>query len=621
MKQYRKIILSALLCGGLASVHASESDTLFVSTETLGAKYALALSDIQMKSGESSFGVLIRREYGSTLTRGAWVQFYKDRILCNEEIVVNNLNDGDAKHDYLFIRQGTTVSLYRDGILCATIVEKQALPISTSKADKLNEFTVAGCDQLMAGYKAEILSATESQDVDEAAREQNIGNMLSVDYKNMVKDPYMNHGFLSTGLGAATRSFTSNAASWGGWGSEATVVSDAYSGPYSVKISGQASNNGTVTTGASLDLSVSLAKGSYLIRAMVKSDGYVGKIAIDGENGYIPVTDTRNEWKQVEGVLSCTAARNTLYINNNDFTNDGTLYVDNVEIYKALTSVSMATKYIPYYEIPKNTTYKSTVERSAYMMGFQIDPENCSQLDTEKLDYSGAARLTRKVEGSKLYAMSFPGDLDVISVTGTYDGKTYTDEPLFSGVDYLLCKYNYPYFDYCATDQEITAGCYLIQFVDNLEGMSVSMTTSKKKELEKGNAEYRLVGNPLFKKYTPEGKFLKFNENSQTFLLTENEEINPFEAYIETSASVPVNIIYPQITTDFKQIEANDGSRISVYSVEGGVVINALATTTVDVYSVSARKIDSWQLSEGENRKDLPVGFYVIGGKKVIVTR
>lgn len=624
MKYYKILTLFLLLWIGIIPSQAMENDTLFMTPDTLGTQYTLSLSGIQLKNQDSSFGLLIRRPYGNSSSRCIWTEFFRDCIKVNGNIVASGLNDTEKVHDYLIIRGSSSVNLYRDGILLATLPESNSSPFQSSQASLKFESTLTGCNNLSEGYSASILSCITSQEVDEAILENHITEMLPVPFKNMVNDPYMNHGFSNTGLGAQTRTLYSNAASWGGWGSEATTLYEgAYSGNSCVKISGQAYNNGTTTSGASLDLPLTLTSGtSYLVRAMVKSDGYIGKIAIEGENGYIPITDTQNEWKQIEGILSCTASRKMLYINNYDFINSGTLYIDNVEVYKCFTSTNVGynNPYVPYLELAKGKKYVSATERELYMAGFQLEKGSCSELDLKNLNYHGAARITREIEGSKLYAISLPGDLSIITVTGKYDGNTYTDKPLFNGLDYILQKYEYPYFNYCPTDQNITAGYYLIQFVDNLEGLKISMTMGKKKEIEKTNNTYYLAGNPTFTKYTPEGKFLKFNEDSQRFDLTENEEINPFEAYIATSVSVPVDVIYPQQATDFKQIQSNDGNKISLYTVDGGVILYSLENTIIDVYSASAEKIATWEVTDGENFKPLPRGFYLIGGKKVIIS-
>ncbi len=622
MKLYN-YLACAFLFGCSLNVQALENDTLFVQTDTLGTQYTLQLSDAQLKDPVDSYGILVRRPFGNN-SRGAFVEFYKDRVVANGTIVANFLTDGDDKHDYLIIRNSAGMNLYRDGILLATIPETVSLSMKTSHSDQKYEYTVVGCSGLEDGYSASVISGTESSVIDESIFEDNISNMLPMSSRNLVGDPYMNHGFLNSGLNAKSRFFYSNAASWDGWGADASIVTEgAYSGATCVKIFGQAFGNGTATTGASLDLPLTLNSGiSYMVRAMVKSEGFVGKIAIEGERGYIPLTDTHGEWVQVEGILTCTSSRSKLYINNYDFVNSGTLYIDNVEVYRGYTPTTATAGVVdvPYLEIPASSKYKSSVSRSLYMAGFQLGTK-CSELDITNLNYSGAARLTNTVEGSKLYPLYFPGDLKVVTVTGSYDGNSYSDQPLFNGVDYILQKYKYPQFEYCSVDEPISAGTYLIQFVDNLDGLKVSMTTGVAKDCISEETAYRMVGNSTYAKYTPEGRFLKFDEAAQCFKLVEGAAVNPFEAYIETASPTPVSTIYPHWVTDFKRVYSNEGVRLSLYTTEGGVTVNASENATVNVLTLEGRVVAVWQLNEGENYFSLPLGIYFVGGNKVVVDR
>ena len=77
--------------------------------------------------------------------------------------------------------------------------------------------------------------------------------------------------------------------------------------------------------------------------------------------------------------------------------------------------------------------------------------------------------------------------------------------------------------------------------------------------------EYRMVGNPTFASYTPEGTFLKYDESKGIFTRTSNEAIGPFDAYIATDAYNPLNQIAPNgVITSFKRIPMEDGKRMSV---------------------------------------------------------
>ncbi len=626
MNLYKTLAFATLLLGSSVSSYALDNDTLFVTPETLSSQYTLRLSDIRLTDPSASFGAVVRRPYGVGNSRGCFVEIFSDRIEANGTVVARSFFDGLGSHDYLIVRSSSGFQLYRDNILLALLSEAANLPVTTSQRSSDAEFTVVGCLNLADGYSASVVSASSAETVDESEGEDNLSLMLSSEFRNLVSDPYLTHGFVTSGLGAGDRIFYSNAASWGGWGPDAEFIQEgAYSGGSCVKVWGQAYNNGSVTTGASLDLSISLSSGlTYLVRAMVRSEGYVGKLYIDGENGYIPIPDTEGEWRLVEGLLSCTATRRTLKINNADYDNSGTLYIDNVEVYRGYTTtnVGISTTHVPFLEIPKGRKYSSAFSRTLYMAGFENDGTSYSELDETNIDFIGAARYSRSIEGSKLYPVSFTGDLQLVTVTGSYDGNSYTDHPLFNGVDYILQRYVGPHFEYYPVDQPAASGAYLIQFVDNLEGQKVSMIMGGSSPVSvPSEGDYRLMGNPTFAQYVPEGRFLRFDESAQCFLLTQDEGIAPFEAYIETSASNPVSVIYPEsLYTGFQQIISGDGTRMGIYSCEGGVVINSLDRTQVDVYELSGRKWATWEISEGANFQSLPQGFYLIAGKKVVVS-
>ncbi len=619
MKKIRYIFIGLVLL--IVGSATAQTDTLFVPlAENLGAAFTVKLTDAQLADANASFTMIVRR----TASRGAAFEVSANQILGNGAIVAKGFDGGLDKHTYLISRASTKLNLYRDGYLLASVSEGK-IPITTSSAAQTSEVTLAHLSGLNSDYAYALTSTLNSEVPDETAMETNISNMLTADYKNLVTDPYMNHGFLCDGVGASNRTFYSNASIYSGWGGEASLdEQNAYSGPYCIKVSGQAYYNATKPTGASIDLPLTFATGtSYLIRAMVKSVGYKGKIAIDGESGYLLITDTDGKWKQVEGVITTTAARTLLTINNSNFENTGTLYIDNLEVYKASTNATIGTSTaISLLQATPGTTYSSSVARNVYMFGITQNESSYSQVNLDNITYSGATCLTKTVAGSALYPIKLNGPLQMATVTGYFDGSTHTAEPIFNGIDFMVLRYVAPYFEYLPVDEPIESGSYLFQFVDNFDGKSISLISGADASVA-GTVlpgSHELVGNPILMDYTPAGKFYKFNAGSQKFVLTENETIMPLEAYITASETELGKEIYPvAVPTGFQNIKGEDGTRLGIYTQSGSVTINAQSATTVDVFAISGQKIATFQLSEGSNDFVLPGGFYFIGGQKVIV--
>ncbi len=619
-----KIIAALLLASGTYSAaNASDTDTLFCLPDTLGSNYTLILNDAQLKNETDSFTVFIRHERG-TRNWAAAIKFQAGQIKANNEVIVRNLKDGMQPHNYRFVHNYKGLYIYRNNILMASTSEIwRNIPYETSKQNLPAEFTLIGCDAMAEGMKLKVedkLQAIEPQPIDyEDKTEQMLGST-----KNLIKDPFMNTPFVLDNAQAPDRSYTSNIGTIGGWGSEAEMSSDSYSGPLCVKISGQAYNNGMASTGASLEIPVSLSMNmTYLVRAMVRSYGYIGRISV-GESSYITINDTQGEWQQIEGLLTPSATTSYITINNADYENDGTLYIDNIEVY-ATSNLHDRVDVIPYATLPANTLsrYPYDTDTQIHMLGFTLDGERSSQLDPSNIRFDGAVSLTQTVKGSVLYPIYFPGTLQSMDITGTYDGKTWKNLVAVNGLDYLVYRYNAPYFELCPTDEPIPAGSYLIQFVENLEDAQIRMITyTKKKDQNTSGNGLRLIGNDTYTLYTPNGKFLKFNAEEGKFILTENEALAPFEAYLTTDESVPVKEVYPYLTaTGLKQISTETGNRISVYSVEGGIMIHASAPENVSIYHNNGAILKEVSLNEGANFQPLAPGFYLVGNQKIGVVR
>lgn len=599
------------------AISAQEQDSLVIAQGdevTMGSQYTISLKNIKLKSDNSEMTIKVRSaNYG----RGGNITFTPKQIIFEagdkKTVIADNLIDGLDAHDYTITRLAT-IRIFRDGTQIATISDN----IYKNETPRV---VVIGADNLEDGYKFTIDSQEDNINPDVSLYENNISNMLT-DFDNLAEDPYCNKGFLTTGKDASTRIFNTLDAVYGGWGSEAYIETEnVYSGNYSIRLEGQAAWDDNGTTGASLDQNISFkSQKPYLIRAMVNSNGYEGKIGIEGENAFIHITDTKGEWKQVEGLLIPSDNRSNLYVNNADFVNNGTLLIDNFEVYEGYSNTAIGLKSsVPCVSVPAGTVWSPNKKVSVYMIGLTDNGTSYSQIDTAKVTVTGSAYLTKKVEGSQMYSMCFPGNLNGMTVTGSFDGNEYNEEPLYNGVDYILQRFDYPYFKYIDENETITNGCYLVQFVDNLDGLNVKMFFNKEKSAKAQEGEYVFTENPIFADFAPEKKFYKFNEEKQRFELTEGETIKPFEAYIATTASQPVSNFTPDGSTGIQRLNGTDGSRMSIIPVNGGVEINAIKASVVSIYSITGQKIAIEKVSQGRNSISLAPGIYIVGGKKVAV--
>ena len=595
---------------------AEEGDSLFIDkTQRLGTKYTVTLKPVKLVSDTKEFKVTTSRLYNERYMgvqmivrpRAILATNFKDTIM-----VAERMDDGMSAHEYTIVRSSMTVQIYRDKVLLGKIQERL---IPHGKGITLYNLSTINQDY---NVLIDTLNATVP---DEIMNEKNISNMLPSSCKNLIEDPYCNRGFTCTGLNAEDRTFYSQNAIYTGWGPNAHIdLNEKYSGRSSIRLQGQAVYP---NKGASLDVAINFAAATpYYIRAMVKSNGYEGKIGISNCNNYIHLTDTKGEWKQIEGVLTPTSASNLLYINNEDFNNNGTLWIDNVEVYEALkspSSIGLRTE-IPYVMLDANYTWNPTKEINVYMLGFTDNGATYSQINPEKVHMLRGSRLKKKIKGSQLYAVYFPGELQGMCVTGYYDGFNHTEEALLPGVDYILQEYVYPRFNYVDTDQPIKAGGYLVQFVDNMDGCNITMTFNEHQLQGETELPYFMSGNTSGANFAPANRFYRFNETTQCFHLTSGEAVKPFEAYIATDATVPVQKIVPNgISTGIKRLYANNGARISVCPTENGIIIYASEESFIDIYTTNGRMYKKIMLKKGQNTTTLPKGIYLVGQQKVIV--
>ena len=216
--------------------------------------------------------------------------------------------------------------------------------------------------------------------------------------------------------------------------------------------------------------------------------------------------------------------------------------------------------------------------------------------------------------------MYFPGDVQAVQITGSYDGRTFTNLPGVNGLDYIIYRQNGEVFEVCPTGEPVPAGCYLVQFVDNLADASVSIQTGRKKMQGFSEKDYNFVGNDAYKMFTPAGRFLRYDAAAGCFRLTEGEALEPFEAYIATSVGNPVDVYYPPlVTTGLQHIDSESGARMSVYATQGGISIYATRAEEIAIFRTDGALAGTVSLAEGENFYPLPSGIYIVKNTKVAV--
>lgn len=230
------------------------------------------------------------------------------------------------------------------------------------------------------------------------------------------------------------------------------------------------------------------------------------------------------------------------------------------------------------------------------------------------------------VNTTQLYPLYFPGYLSSIKASGKVDFKDIEGQDLVYGLDYVVLKYEYPRFSYVELDEGETlqCGCYLMQFVDNLNNTNIQMkfTGAKDTTWVEPTVEcpYVLAGNTGLVRQNIDGYFLRYNPESLRFELKKNDVVNGLEAYIATNSTYPVTqIAVGPVTTALKRVYADDGTSLSVKPINGGAVIYSGAESTLPIYNASGQLIKIAYLDQGSNTIDLPRGLYVAGGVKFSV--
>lgn len=175
---------------------------------------------------------------------------------------------------------------------------------------------------------------------------------------------------------------------------------------------------------------------------------------------------------------------------------------------------------------------------------------------------------TKTVKGSAMYSMYFPWDLDKVTVSGTIDGKTYTNLELFHGVDFICQRFlggtlgsNPLPFSYLDESTPLLSGGYIIQFADNYDGQTVTFTFKPEATGElPAPGEAVLTGDPDGRLRSLKTPLYKFDTDEQRFeYCPEGKIISAYEAYISVEDSVWMShnpYIVPQGSVGIERINA-----------------------------------------------------------------
>jgi hypothetical protein len=236
---------------------------------------------------------------------------------------------------------------------------------------------------------------------------------------------------------------------------------------------------------------------------------------------------------------------------------------------------------------------------------------------------ANSSKSISSINASQLYPMWFPGSLLNIKVTGTTDHRTYNNEAISYGLDFVVIKYDYPRFNY-VDSMQLKSDCYLVQFVDNFTGLSAVMTFDNQSDstlaVPTDEKPYVLVGNMTNWNEKPSGKFLKYNTTAYRFLATSGESVASHEAYIITNATNPVSQIVPGITNGIKRVYAADGTKLSITTSQvNSVSIYAASKTIINIYSIGGQFVKVVNLNEGYNDIPLAKGIYITGNIKFTI--
>lgn len=358
--------------------------------------------------------------------------------------------------------------------------------------------------------------------------ENKVDGMFPASYGNLILDPYVNKGLTGTGTNVGSRQgYVSPGAIFTGWGPHAAIVGsdEAYSGNSALKVWGKATWN---NSGASVnvDFSPALPEGKYLIRAMLKTDTYVGVFGIV-DASEVPVQVASNKWEQYETMISFSGTRSTLYLNNHSsHLIGGTLYLDNYEFYRAYASTDSdipGEGKIAYVTVPADAIYSPAAGVNIASLNFvSTDASTGQAVVTDGMVEYGYS-LTKSFVANEPVAVYFPTDVKYIANSNSI--------ALQMNVDYVLQKYDGTSFEYYSGngDGTIPSGAYMIMFPSDITAtvfMGLQATGATP-----GTA-VKLSGNEGYANATVQNACI-YNPATRTFVYTAGEStVKPFESYL-----------------------------------------------------------------------------------------
>lgn len=597
-----------------------------------GSRYTLSFKGLQLADAESEAVIKVR--IGSNAA-GIDLHILSEQIYMDNGsdtlILADQIPDGLDAHDYVLYRQAR-VYVCRDGVVLGYL---------TTKNYKDEARVVLVNPSALAAYTFEVTDPSSVVEPAQEDYETNISGMLtqllSDELTNLSPDPYLNTGLLRTGDNASERGYSTANASNGGYGSAIYVDTDnPYSGPMALRLEGQADPDDA--SGASLTQPIAFtANYPYVVRAMVKSDGWTGKIYLDGETNFIPVSDTGGEWQQVEAVLTPGSTLSEddypLTVSNEDYTSDGTLLIDNIEVYQGLTGTSISTKTaVAAAKVSATNTWTPSHSVTVWRLGMtETDADTYSQVDTSLVHVAGAPFFTRYFTGSEAYAIYLPYALTNVTATGTWDYRSHTDYHLYHGLDFI-CQQMDPAtgtFSYLDDDADIDGGLYVIQFADNYEDVPITFDLNPNKSYTpSADATYQALGNAeLFTHAVSTddatATLLFFDEDNHLFNTTGStnstaDALRPFMPYILNTAG-KTSIVVDGSTGIQRLSAAQTGESVLVQPAVGGILLTARANAAYPVYSVSGTRVAQASVTDGRTFVPLSAGLYIVAGKKVLV--
>lgn len=193
----------------------------------------------------------------------------------------------------------------------------------------------------------------------------------------------------------------------------------------------------------------------------------------------------------------------------------------------------------------------------------------------------GATRTTtRKVTGSAMISVYLPSELEKVTVSGTVDGKNYTNLQLYNGIDFICQRITgggTVNFEYCSYDAPLGPGGYVFQFADNYDGLTVSFSFQSASETNPdAETSYCIAGNMSVVKKKVTTPIYVMNEAEQKFeYLPEGGYLNPYEAYILTNEENPVPYFAPNGSVGIERLMWTDITRERViHNLNGQRIVN-----------------------------------------------